>query len=164
MVSAAISEPAMAKHIVVASGLNIFPSICSSVKSGSSTTTMIRTAKTMGLATSAMASYTIVPFRVFSPARSDSSRAMFSVTTIDASTTMPSASARPPRLIRFAVTPCQPIRMKVMKAVKGSASATMTAPRKLPRNMNSTSTTKMPPCIRALETVSMHAWISEVRS
>ena len=89
---------------------------------------------------------------------------MFSVTTMDASTTMPRASASPPRLMRLAVTPCQPIRLKVMNAVKGSASATMTAPRKLPRKINSTRITKRLPSISASLTVLMQDWMRDVRS
>jgi len=66
--------------------------------------------------------------------------------------------------MRFAVTPCQPINMKVAAAVRGSETATVNAARKSQRRMNRTRMMNMIPWPRAVETVRMHACIRLVRS
>ena len=89
---------------------------------------------------------------------------MFSTTTIDASTTMPTENARPPRLMRFEVRPVDPMMMKVTRKVSGSEKTTMRAVRSSARNRKSTRMTKIPPSRSASTTVLMHASMRDVRS
>jgi len=138
-------EPSMAKHMVRARGRNILPSICWSVNRGRNTMTMIRMANRTGRATSRTALYTISTRESSVSACSLRCRAMFSEMTMEASTIMPTAMASPPRLIRLAVTPCQPIRRKANRAVSGSERATITDALRFPRKRKRTSTTRAPP-------------------
>ena len=75
---------------------------------------MTRTEKLTGLATSVTARATIPRWSAES---GDSARwrRMFSTTTMDASTTMPTEKASPPRLIRFEVIPRGPMTMKLTR-------------------------------------------------
>ena len=78
---------------------------------------------------------------------------MFSTTTTEASTNMPSAMARPPRLIRLAVRPAQRISKKVVSSDKGSETATTSAARRPPKKTYSTTHTSTLASARALTTV-----------
>ena len=149
--------------IVCASGPNIFPSMPCSVKSGTRMMAMMSTEKATGLPTSAAASATIrsLPSR---SRRSARCRRTFSTTTIDASTTIPTEKASPPRLIRFELMPARPITMKVTRKVSGRLKTTMSAVRSSARKRKRTRTTKIPPSASAPVTVSMQASMSEVRS
>ncbi len=165
MTSATTSDPSMAKTMVSASGRNILPSVCSSVKSGRKTTTMIRMAKSTGRATSAVASKAArAELRSGWPSSRLRWRTTFSVTTMVPSTTMPMAMASPPSDIRLAVTSAMSIRMNAISAVSGSDSATVSAARRFQRKMNSTAITSSPPKNSADETVLTQAWIKLVRS
>ena len=150
--------------MVSASGLNILPSSDSRVNSGTKTIMMMRMAKTTGRETSRTASKVISVRERWESPLSRMWREIFSVTTIAPSTTMPMAMARPPRLIRFAVTPCQPISRNATAAVRGSETATVSAARRSHSTRKSTATTRRTPCPSAVETVSMQAWIRSVRS
>ena len=89
---------------------------------------------------------------------------MFSTTTTAASTSMPMAMARPPRLMRFALMPDWPMRMKVASAASGSVTATTSAARKLPRNKSSSTTTRTMASSSARDTVPTARWTSVPRS
>ena len=123
---------------------------------------MMRTEKATGRATSRTATATTsCRLRLGSSARC---RRTFSTTTIEASTTMPTEKARPPRLMRFEVRPAQPMTMKLTRKVSGSEKRTTTAVRSSATNRNRTRMTKMPPSSSASTTVLMQASMSEVRS
>lgn len=77
----------------------------------------------------------------------------FSTTTTAASTSMPNAMARPPRLIRLADIPVVRIRMKVANADSGNTMATVIAARRLPRKAPSNMSTNTVASISALDTV-----------
>ncbi|MCY1173446.1 hypothetical protein D9M73_136060 [compost metagenome] len=89
---------------------------------------------------------------------------MFSTTTTAASTSMPIAMAKPPRLIRLADMPKARIRMKVISAAKGSTMATVRAARILPRNRPSSTMTSTVASIRADDTALTALVTSEARS
>ena len=157
-----MSEPIIAKIIVSERGPNIFPSTPCSEKRGRKTSTMIRMEKVMGLATSRSA----CPIRA---RRSGLSvrlqcRMMFSLTTMDPSTTMPMATASPPRLIRLAVTPAASMKIKAISAVMGRLKAATSAVRSRPITRIRTRITKRPPCSRAPDTVPMTERTRSVRS
>ena len=99
-VSATTSETSSAMSMVAASGANILPSIPCSVNSGTRMMAMMSTEKATGRATSTSASATMRRLAL-AVGRCARWRRTFSTTTIDASTTMPTENARPPRLIRF---------------------------------------------------------------
>ena len=61
-------------------------------------------------------------------------RWMFSIATVASSTRMPTASARPPRVITLSVSPVAHSRMMELSTLRGMDSATMTVERQLPRN------------------------------
>ncbi len=149
--------------IVAASGANIFPSIPCSVKSGTRMMAMMSTEKATGRATSTSASATMRRLCSFS-VRCARWRRMFSTTTMEASTTMPTEKARPPRLMRFEVSPVEPMTMKLTRKVSGSEKTTMSAVRSSATKRKRTRMTKMPPSRSASTTVLMHASMSEVRS
>ena len=124
---------------------------------------MMSTEKATGLVTSMSASATTRRLCCLS-VLSARWRRMFSTTTMDASTTMPTENAIPPRLMRFEVSPDAPMTMKVTRKVSGSENTTMSAVRSSATNRKSTRMTKTPPSRRASTTVLMHASMSEVRS
>ena len=66
---------------------------------------------------------------------------------------MPSAIAKPPRLIRLADMPASRIMMKVANAASGSTTATATAARTLPRKAPSSTSTMTVASSNAFETV-----------
>ena len=139
------------------------PSMPCSVNSGTSVSAMMITENATGRATSAAARATTA--RTASPGFAWARwRRTFSTTTIDASTTMPTENARPPRLIRLAVSPTRPITMNVTRYVSGSENTTMSAVRSSATKRNSTRMTSSPPSSSACTTVSRHASMSEVRS
>ena len=70
---------------------------------------------------------------------------MFSSTTTELSTIMPTPRARPPRLIRFRVKPPKYSRAKVAITEIGIDSAMTTVLRTLRRNSSSTKTASTPP-------------------
>jgi len=164
IVNETASDESIAKQMVRASGRNILPSSDWSVKSGTNTTTMIRIANVIGRATSRTAAREISARVRSLRASSPMCRVIFSATMIAASTTIPIAMTRPPRLIRLADTSAQSIRMNVAAAVSGRDKATVSAARRSHRSRNRMAITKRPPCSNALDTVRMQAWIRSVRS
>jgi hypothetical protein len=147
-----------------ATGANSLPSRPSSVSSGTNTSAMISTPVATGCATSVTARYSTCRRgrrRASSlPRRSTA----FSTTTTAASTSMPMAIARPPRLIRLALMPVARIRMKVPSAASGSVIATTSAARSSPRNSSSSTTTSTAASSRASVTVPTARAIRSLRS
>ena len=127
------------------------------------TRAMTRTENETGRATSAIAS-TMTRRRSDRSRFSARRRRTFSATTIDASTTMPTEKASPPRLIRFDESPKAPITMNVRRNVIGSETTTTTAVRNSARKRKRTRTTRTAPWKRASVTVAMQASTSSVRS
>ena len=78
----------------------------------------------------------------------------FSTTTTAASTSIPIAIAKPPKLIRLADIPMKCIMIKVNNAAKGNANATTTAALILPKNNISKITTSTIASNKACNTVS----------
>ncbi|MPN57990.1 hypothetical protein SDC9_205686 [bioreactor metagenome] len=140
--------------MVSATGPNILPSSPCSVSSGRKTRMMMTMPEATGAATSRAARKIRCSVGRFSGA-SASWFSTFSTTTTAASTSMPMAMARPPRLIRLADSPNRRIRMKVASADSGSIRATTRAARRLPRKARSSRTTRTMASSRALETVPM---------
>ena len=99
---------------------------------------MISTEKATGRATSATARATTAPLRLAPVGACARWRRTFSTTTIEASTTMPTEKARPPRLIRLEVSPTWPMTMKLTRKVSGSEKTTISAVRSSATNRNST--------------------------
>jgi len=150
------SDEASAKTMVNATGPNILPSSPCKVRSGRKTRMMMTMPEATGAATSRVARKTRcrvgrLPGAACSPPASWLST--FSTTTTAASTSMPMAMARPPRLIRLADSPKARIRMKVASAESGSINATTSAARRLPRKARSRSTTSTMASSSALDTV-----------
>jgi hypothetical protein len=83
---------------------------------------------------------------------------------MEASTTMPTEKARPPRLMRLEESPTRPMTMKVTRKVSGSDTSTTSAVRSSATKRKRTSTTSRPPSSNASTTVRMQASMSEVRS
>jgi hypothetical protein len=105
---------------------------------GRNTTTVVRVLATIAEATSSVPStapLTASPWRL--PSRS---RWMFSSTTIELSTSMPTPRARPPSDTRFSVKPPKYTSMKVATMEIGMAAAMTTVLRMLRRNTSSTRT------------------------
>ncbi len=124
---------------------------------------MMITENDTGRATSATAAATIR--RLSSPAELSARwRRTFSTTTIDASTTIPTEKARPPRLMRFEDSPARPMTMKVTRKVRGSDMTTMRAVLISAMKRKRTRMTNIAPWRSACITVAMHAAMREVRS
>ena len=144
-VKAMSTEAPSASTMVSATGANSLPSSPCSVSSGRNTMAMMDTPASMGTETAETAwristarscggelpavSMAVAPADSFASAVS-----MFSTTTTAASTSMPRAMARPPRLIRLAVRPAWRISRKVASMDSGSVAATTRAARSPPRN------------------------------
>ena len=124
---------------------------------------MTRTEKLTGFATSATARATMVR-RLASPGASARCRRTFSTTTMEASTTMPTEKASPPRDMRFEVSPSRPITMKPTRKVKGSEKSTTSAVRSSATKRKRIRITNRPPSRSARVTVSMLASMRDVRS
>ena len=152
-VSDRMSELASANTIVIATGTKNLPSRPCSVIKGRNTTAMIRMPAATGAATSRTARNTTCWRGSLSLPSWARCWTMFSTTTTAPSTSMPSAIARPPRLIRLADMPYQRIRMKVASADSGSTAATVTAARRLPRKAPSSTSTSTVASSSALDTV-----------
>ena len=133
------------------------------MSSGTTTSATIATENDTGRATSVTAA-TVARVRDSPGPASARWRRMFSATTIDASTTIPTENASPPRLIRFDDSPAHPIRTNEIRNDTGSDTSTTAAVRVSARKRKSTTTTSSPPCQSASTTVLMHARISSVRS
>ncbi|OIQ68169.1 hypothetical protein GALL_502430 [mine drainage metagenome] len=171
MVSAISSDAPSANTMVSATGLNSLPSSPSRLSSGRNTMAMIATPDSTGAATSPTPCRMRVSRSVVAPPRVASctpgrSCAMcvtrFSTTTTAASTSMPSAIARPPRLIRLALKPAQRISTKVASADSGRVMATTVAARQFPRNSSSittTSTTASPSASSTVPTARSTSWL-----
>mmetsp|Transcript_30101 Transcript_30101/g.54779 ORF Transcript_30101/g.54779 Transcript_30101/m.54779 type:complete len:279 (+) Transcript_30101:1250-2086(+) len=149
------SEPAIAKVMVRAIGLNSFPSKPLSENSGMKTTMMMRMANAIGLATSRAASrikcvLSIGPPDSFAWARS---RKAFSTMTTAPSTIIPVPIANPASDIRLAERPNWFISRKAMSMASGRVTMTTTAERTSPRNRNRTIATSTEPSTRALSAV-----------
>ena len=84
--------------------------------------------------------------------------------TTEASTTIPTEKASPPRLIRLEEIPVWPMIRKVMRKVMGREARTMRAERISAIKRKRIRITKIPPSSRALTTVSMQASMRVVRS
>ena len=150
-VSESTSEPAIAKAMVNAIGLNSFPSRPSSANNGRNTTIMMMIAKAIGFATSLAAASTAEVRLTFSPCawRSAMRRKAFSTITTAPSTIMPMPIARPASDIRLAERPncCMP--MNAISIASGRATMTTSAERSSPRNRNSTTATRIEPSTSA---------------
>ena len=77
---------------------------------------------------------------------------MFSSTTIELSTTMPTANASPAREMTLSVRPSSFIARKVPTMLSGMAAATTKVPARLRRKSISTSTASKPPTTRLWRT------------
>jgi hypothetical protein len=146
------SEPAIAKVMVSAIGLNSLPSSPVSENSGRNTTMMIMMAKAIGLATSRAASSTTCVRLMGRPDSRAwaSSRKAFSTITTAPSTIIPMPMARPASDIRLADMPKRCIMMKAKSIASGSVTITTMAERNSPRNRNRITATRIEPSIRAL--------------
>ena len=151
-VSDSSSEPAIAKVMVSAIGLNSLPSSPVSENSGRKTTMMIRMAKAIGLATSRAASSTTWVRLIGLPDERacDSSRKAFSTITTAPSTIMPMPMARPASDIRLADMPTRHMQMKANSIASGKVTMTTMAERNSPRNRNRITATRIEPSISAL--------------
>ena len=165
-VSDSTSDPAIAKLILNAMGLNSLPSRPCRLNRGRNTTMIIRMAKAMGLATSRAAASTAAVRSTGSPfsPHSDMMRNAFSVITTAPSTIMPMPMAKPASDIRLADRPASPMKMKAMSMAIGSAAITTMAERNSPRNKNRTIATRMEPSISARSAVLTASSTSSVRS
>ena len=106
-VNASINEPAIAKLILKAIGLNILPSSPCKLKSGKNTTIIMRIANAIGLATSFAAVKTASVRLTLPPCSSRSAmiRKEFSTITTAPSTIIPMPIARPASDIKLAESP-----------------------------------------------------------
>ena len=139
--TAATIEPASATTIEKASGLNILPSTPSKRKIGMKTAMMISSANAIGRPTSFEAS--AITASLSRPAFSGRFRwrRMFSVTTMEPSTSIPSAIAMPPSDIRFAESPARFSPMIASDAQNGIDNATISDARKFHSSTASTAST-----------------------
>ena len=156
IVKAMTSDASKAMTIVTATGANSFPSRPSRVNSGRKTIQIIRIPDATGLKTCPTAAMTAAcvtaSVRVPIPVLPNSA-SIFSTTTTAASTSMPSAMARPPRLIRLAVNPKYFIIRKVVRSASGNEIATTSAALNPPRNRTRITATSRAASINALSTV-----------
>jgi hypothetical protein len=126
-----------------ASGVNRKRAGPSSITTGKNTMHTVRVAASAGTATwwaaSRMATVSRFPMRRL--------RWMFSTSTVASSTSMPTASARPPRVIRFRVCPVRNSPTTPDRMATGMEVQTMTIERQLPRKnriISETSPAAMP--------------------
>ena len=118
---------------------------------------MMRMAKTIGRPTSAQARDTAWRRPSSSASGRRSTRSTFSTTTRVPSTIMPMAMARPPRDMRLAEMPNQPMPRVAKSTEKGMERATTRLGRALPMKTISTTVTRTMPCTRASVTVATQA-------
>ena len=163
--SVSSNEPAMAKLILKAIGLNSLPSRPCKLNSGRKTTMMIMMAKAIGLATSRAAARTAAVRLTCSPRACPSAmmRNAFSVITTAPSTIMPMPMASPASDIRLADSPACSLKMKAISIASGKAVITTMAERNSPRNRNSTTATRMAPSIKAISAVDTASSTKSVR-
>ncbi len=138
--------------MVKATGANILPSKPSKVRSGKKTKMIITIPEATGVATSC-AAWAIRSTTVRCLPACANWVSTFSTTTTAASTNMPIAMERPPKLIRFALRPKRRIKIKVAKADSGNIKATTLAARALPKKARSKITTNTMASNKACATV-----------
>ena len=160
------SDPAMAKLMLNAMGLNNLPSSPSSAKSGRKTTIIMRMANAIGLATSLAASKTALVLSTSSPRSLRSAMILnaFSTMTTAPSTIIPIPTASPANDIKFAERPASPIKMNAISIATGSAAMTTIAERISPRKRNRTIATRIEPSTSARTAVPTASSTKSVRS
>ena len=164
-VSDSSSETPRANTMVSATGTNSLPSNPCSVSRGMKVRQMMRMPEATGTATSRAAANMRCRRGWCALGACGSSRlTAFSTTTTAASTSMPMAIARPPKLIKLALMPTRRISKKVPSAASGSITATTSAARSSPRNRSSRMTTSTVASSKALSTVPTARSISVLRS
>ena len=157
------ADPAMAKVLVNASGLNSRPSCCSSANTGRKLNVMMRREKKRGGPTCFALSRTTSQREAPGAARSRC-LCMFSIMTIAASTMAPIAIAIPPRLMMLAFTPIQRMTMNERRMPSGSVTIATSADRKCSRNSSATAATMSDSSTSFSRSVSMARWIRSLRS
>ncbi len=135
---AAMSEARVAMMNAAASGPKNFPCSPDNSSIGVRTSTTTKVAYTTGALTSMAASNTISRTGRARSLRPRSRLTMFSTSMIASSTTTPSATARPPRVIVLIVQPNASTTITVVSTAMGIVANVTTTLRKSRRNKNRT--------------------------
>ena len=122
-------EASMAKTTASASGRNRYPEMPSKKRIGTKTMQILRVATKAGTAI-CCAPVRMVSRRLFP---SGSRRLMFSISTVASSTRMPTARARPPRVMMLMVSPMAPSSRMETRMESGMEMPTIKVLRRLPR-------------------------------
>ena len=135
-VSASSSDAAIAAITAAASGWYMRPSMPGMPKSGRKTAMTMSVAKAIGPADLDRRRKRLLARRADASPRRRCGATMFSVTMIDASTSSPTAIARPPKVIVLMPTPERRSRIPASAIDSGIVSVTMSAARTSPSSAN----------------------------